>query len=480
MLLFSTILDTTERLTVDEFIRLVIAWNQDSVYANNVIPDIDWQGAHQARYGAEGRWLQFIEDESEGIIAARYEKTDENGVIWDSDYVFNSRTMKMAIRLDRSYTDESLLARPDFSTPHFITYLIEGGYLAEDGELPILRTPSTLSDDDLYWLAEVILGNKRYRLPIVYVSRTYDNELPVDTARMASRLKGVAHVFVEESVFQNKPLRERCDSQNEYHGAIGIYFPNPNIPHRKYLYRANGGFDEVLMEKVIRTVISYSNAQQVDTLYSWQGVRNAILNNHLKHQQEKHSNTERALKAEQAELFDDYVSEVADLELQLEELQAQIIELTNANESLRYENQGLRHKMDSFDAIPLLYMGSEYDLYPGEIKDLLLTILADAQKNFVKDSRRLHVVTDLLTHNQSTGTTKDNALAVKALFKNYNGMTAKLRQSLQAMGFDITEEGKHYKLTFCGDHRYQVIIAKTPSDNRAGKNDAAFIINKVF
>ena len=48
------------------------------------------------------------------------------------------------------------------------------------------------------------------------------------------------------------------------------------------------------------------------------------------------------------------------------------------------------------------------------------------------------------------------------------------------LGFEMTEEGKHYKLTYRGDPRYTVILGKTPSDNRSGSNTAAKINKKVF
>ena len=41
--------------------------------------------------------------------------------------------------------------------------------------------------------------------------------------------------------------------------------------------------------------------------------------------------------------------------------------------------------------------------------------------------------------------------------------------------FEITEAGKHYKITYRGDQRYMVTVGKTPSDNRSGSNNAAMI-----
>jgi hypothetical protein len=55
-----------------------------------------------------------------------------------------------------------------------------------------------------------------------------------------------------------------------------------------------------------------------------------------------------------------------------------------------------------------------------------------------------------------------------------------MRQELQSMGFEITEAGKHYKITLRGDPRYMVTIWKTPSDNRSGANNAALISKKML
>ena len=42
MLLFSTILNIDKLLTKDDFLNLVIEWNQKSPHDDNVIPDLIW------------------------------------------------------------------------------------------------------------------------------------------------------------------------------------------------------------------------------------------------------------------------------------------------------------------------------------------------------------------------------------------------------------------------------------------------------
>jgi hypothetical protein len=59
-------------------------------------------------------------------------------------------------------------------------------------------------------------------------------------------------------------------------------------------------------------------------------------------------------------------------------------------------------------------------------------------------------------------------------------MDAKTRNALGRLGFDLTDDGKHYKAVFQGDGRYTFSFSKTSSDHRTGKNLASDINNKLF
>ena len=85
----------------------------------------------------------------------------------------------------------------------------------------------------------------------------------------------------------NSPLRSKCDDKNEYYGAIGNYYTNQAVGHKKFLYRAYEGSDDVLMERVIHSVIQYSNSQMVETLYTWSGVNNALLRDRYSSQRDE-------------------------------------------------------------------------------------------------------------------------------------------------------------------------------------------------
>lgn len=489
-------------MTKDAFIKLVIEWNQGSPHANNVIEGVEWHGEHNIRYGNEKLWLEIVEYRNKNIIAVRYEKKEVDGAVWDTDYVMNFNSMKMAVRLDRSYIAEALTIDSKFSTPHFITLLIERGYIKDDRNLPVLRVPVMIDESNIEVLTDIINGKIRYRLPVVFVSKTYYDEDPVNVGKLAARLKGVAHVFVQQSNCTNPYLKRICAGKNEYYGAIGIYYPNPALCHRKYLYQSSIGIDNFLSEKVIRSVIQYSNSQMTDTLYTWQGVNNALLRDRLISQRKERLEAERAQKAaenEAMQILDSLDEEerrikkqaleearneadkiLESFEEDMQRLQRQVEDLAHSNEILQYENQGLKAKIDETESIPLLYMGNEFEFYPGEIKDLLLSVLEDALGNIQPKTRRSDVVRDIIRNNDYQRLSKKHAEEVKKLLKNYDGMSGRLRQSLEEHGFKVTEEGKHCKVTYYSDERYYTVFAKTPSDGRSGKNNAAVVIKMAF
>ena len=502
MLLFSTVLDINSSMKKDDFIQLVIEWNQGSPHPSNVIRGIEWHGERNVRFGDDKLWLDIEEYRNKNIIAVRYEKKEYDGSVWDTDYVMDFNSMKMSIRLDRSYTQEALSTDHKFSTPHFITLLIERGYLEDDCGLPVLRSPISIDGNNLNLISDIITGKKTYKLPVVYISRTYYDEDPVNVSALAGRLKGVAHVLSQRCNATNPRLRVMCNNQNEYHGAIGIYYPNPAIGHRRYMYRSSIGNDSYLLEKVVRAVIQFNNSQMIDTLYTWQGVNNALLRDKLASQREERLAAESARKRAEQEatrLLDTLDEEekrirkqalddahyetdkiLDSFEEDLARMQKQIEELTRTNEALQYENQGLKSKLDSTDSIPILHMGDEDEFYQGEIKDIILSVLSDSLTGINQKSRRMDVVKDIIGANDYKKQSVAKAEEVKRILRNYNGMTSRLRQDLIDLGFVITEDGKHYKITYYGDGRYHTVFAKTPSDDRSGKNNAQTVIRICF
>ena len=476
MILFLTTLDIGEFVTQEDFIKLVLEWNAGSRYEENIVKGIEWCGERTVRYGDSKLWLEFVEYAEREILAVRHEKITADGVVWDSDFVMNFGTHRLTIQLDRTYSEEALVMGAYFSTPHFITLLIEKGFLAKDRDLPVLRTPIAVTDVDLEMCKRAFTEDNGYRLPVVFVSRTAEDKFPLSITWLASRLKGAAHVLVEESAESCAEIRKFFKMGNEPFGAVRIYYPLGTVRHKKFRFRSATGNEDVRLEKVIRHVIQYGIAQRVERFCTWNGVNGAVLNNQLDHQiaVRKNAETEKLrAEAEKDEVYETFSED-------LQALQERVAELMKANEALQYENQGLRAKYASSDAVPLLYFGDEEEFYEGEIRDMVLGVLDEALAATEKATRKGNILEDVLENNVYQHLSDERKQKVKALFKGYKSLTGAMRQELMALGFEITEAGKHYKLTYGGDARYMVTMAKTPSDNRSGINNAALISKKML
>ena len=134
--------------------------------------------------------------------------------------------------------------------------------------------------------------------------------------------------------------------------------------------------------------------------------------------------------------------------------------------SLAFKLQGVAH---------VIYEGNE-----GEIREIILEILEDYSRNVQKDTRRDHIVTDLLENNNYGHIPAKRREQIKVALKGYKSLDGSLRGLLESIGFVITDDGKHYQWTYFGDHWYSVTIAKTSSDNRAELNMTSLIDNLML
>lgn len=149
MLLYATRLFTRETLTWEAFVELVLEWNRTSPYEENKIPELVWKGEENIRWGNERVWMQLASLPEQALAEVRYEKKDAQGTIWTTDYVADFRNRELVVQLDRTYTEEALRESLAFATPHFITMLMDKGYLAPDGNLPVQKGPVVIRKENL-------------------------------------------------------------------------------------------------------------------------------------------------------------------------------------------------------------------------------------------------------------------------------------------------------------------------------------------
>ena len=505
MLLFSTILPVKDTMTQDAFIQFVIDWNQGSPHEMNRIPNLVWNGERNTRFGNDKLWMQIEEYRNKNLIAVRYEKTEDDGVVWDTDYVMNFDERKISVRLDRSYLEEALIGDATFSTPAFIQLLIKQGYVEDDGNLPIDWKPIFVDETNVQIMADIINGDEKYKLPVVYISKTFASTDPVDVWGVAKRLKGVAHVLVQKDYWSGTELRRLTDSKNEYNGAVGIYFPNPAIGHLKYLSHDYPDSDKKMTEMIVQRVLQYSTSQRMDMLYTWPGVNNALLRDRYSSKREELNATQAAIRSAQyaARLqvlsaeqeiekmrlqaesdkvsIQEYEALVDSVDEELDNMREQIEVLTRQNEALTCEVQGLREKMASSTSKPILYLGGEDEIFTGEIKEFIIGALINELNNTEPHTRRADALGDLIRSNGGLqNLAKKRAETLKNILRGYRKLSSAQKRDLEALGFTITKDGGHYKLKYNNDGRYTAVLAATPSDHRSGENIASDIIRIMF
>ena len=114
-------------------------------------------------------------------------------------------------------------------------------------------------------------------------------------------------------------------------------------------------------------------------------------------------------------------------------------------------------------------------MYAGELLGVVGAAITDAVTRVTEDSRRQHILKSIVAANPPTGEAEAMRNRLKSLLRDFRSMEAKVRSALQDMGFEISEEGKHYKIVFQGDERYTFTMPKSGSDHRGGLNLAGDI-----
>lgn len=203
------------------------------------------------------------------------------------------------------------------------------------------------------------------------------------------------------------------------------------------------------------------------------------LNNQVEALQDKQDKLQKINEErEQAltKLYDDIEIEIED---KIKEYKEEIKELKNINNQLsrdrKYKINNKYSEQDNY----IKLKASEPDLYPKEKVEILLDILSSSINNVYQDSRRQHIIIDIINNNSSVYREEFKA-EVQKLFRDYKSMNSRMKQALEHMGFEVISDNKNYKIVFHQDSRYIVCFAKTPSDWRAGRNIARDICNLIL
>lgn len=466
MITYSTQFPVKESFDKKTFVEFVIKWNQGSKY--NKFENIEWdRESYSVQWEETGKKLIIDELAHKGVVASRLIRQDEHG-LWKTDFILNYLQKYITIRVALETTDYTTDFYPTYYPPFFVKQIIYWEYSGIDATIPVGHDAYVL-DKYKDSIDNIVKGDTVFALPVVLISKKEYGELPVDVSDLAFKLQGVAHVIYEGDDVSLDLYSKQLDCEGSKGAAI-ILYPNKNMKRRVInLSGVSNENPEQIMTRIINFIYEYSNQVMRIDIDTWEGIQNEKLH----FQNGALLSNRKILEKENEELYEIFEEQLSRTEAANQDLNKEIQRLT-------VENQALRMRLASKVQQPLIYMGDEVNFYEGEIREIILEILEEYLRNLKKDTRREHIVTDLLENNTYEHIPAKRREQIKTALKGYKSLGRSLRSLLESLGFVITDDGKHYKWTYFGDHRYSATMPKTSSDNRAGMNMASLIDNLML
>lgn len=464
-------------LDKNAFVALVRTFFQQQ-YLSPAMPD--WDGVQsELDYKGPGCEMHVCLFDKMQSIGCRISSFSEDGQIQSTEIVYNYVEQKMAVRFDVKSTDESSAINFFYSVPSFVKYLEDQNLLSDDNGLEVTSSALDLKTGDGIIASEIILQKKLFSLPVVYTSCSLNGGWAMNVKDCAQKLLGMAHVFKEENSQLSLYLKEKTSGRNPFRGAVGIYFPNPEFRAPVRFVPSSGNTD-ILLERVVSCVRGYMNRLDMGRKYSYSAL---VADKRLEDAAEDRRLRIAAVqqKNQSGEELEALYSE---FDQQFSEYEKRISELENKNTALEAELAGYRQKFRVSDGNKnLLVYGDEKELYPLEIKDIILDCLLYYRKNLVKaGSRRETVLNSVLDANGPCDAQTVKRQTIKQILRSGKAnIAASLKKELEDFGFEFAPDtGNHFKLRYYGDGRYTVILSKTPSDGRSSENCASEIITNML
>jgi len=467
MLSFATEIPVAEDKSSETFLQAVRDWITGSPHTRFTAADVSAIGSvgqWSASKGNETLYSLRATRDRVDSAAVRYKRTDD-GLEWTTTVTFTrtDRDAWVAIRVFCESTHPATRL-PPAKKPVLVRTLLQTLGGGKDGELVVDTSAHALANTEIDKAARIIVGKAGCRLPIVYVSATFHGGHVLDTNRLASDLAGMAHVVVEPNRPFSLRLKLDANSENVYGGSVGIYWPDGGGRRSFFIgkgYETAGDLAKAIFEEVR---IALTNRRPLERC-TWASTQEMVSRQ-----------TFEQLKATGSDQVDKYI-EAFDKELSSkEELLADAErEIGRLKAELRIYESRLPSSSGT-----MLKTGNEQDLYPNEIAAVVVDAIKDYRSRVPADSRRSHILEALLAANSFDSESAAFRERLKELLRGFTSLDQKTRRGLEDLGFVISEDGKHHKITFQGDDRYTFTLPKSGSDHRGGLNAAADIGRLLF
>ena len=392
----------------------------------------------------------------------QYDLPDNHGRTWRTEAIIARRESKLIFSL------KVLCIKGDFSAqvatprrPVLLKQILEHAIGGFDGKLTVSDSPHFISDNEVDKARDAILGRLNSFLPVVYVSSLSSNELPLNAEKLAFELGGLAHVFVEPDRSFSFVMKDETEDRNPYGGAVGIALPGKPIQVRVLPIEGPDALLQRVVSLVKETFVgrtSRHNAEWTDLVQAaYKNAREKIIQNSGEY------------------------SGSAELDLWIENFEGELREKDQTISDLRSENARLTSRLAGISAesnisqILTQLRGEVGELYEGELLDRLRNAIASSSNAGFAVSDRDRAVMDALLKFLDVSAYSARLIDALKSGSDNDRTDSVFSEVLSALGFSRSEQGSHIKYQapegLTGIEN--IIIAKTPSDYKAGENSVS-------
>ena len=359
-----------------------------------------------------------------------------------------SKTVYFHIDCSRDATrfDEVPAIRTDV-----IRYFVNSGYLKQP-DVEITQNPITATDELEAWVASAAREEYMGDMPIVLVTQFFGSMgYAVDEYDLARKLAGIAYIVTCDNE-HTRGIKAKAGRTTPFNGTVAIY----TSKGKPKIYRQEDVYYGTTLNKQIFSDIQRIVTAKVDAdAPTWKSLHHEIL---------------KAEAEEKRILLDKAFDENVSLEEQVKRLKSKVSEISEENRVLRSKNETLELALQNGSSSGLLIKAPIEEFYEGEQYDLIVRTMNESLLKRNHEYRDFEILQQLAVVNKEKGLGREIFKVVKKVLSDGHTPRESDLARLRSVGFEIVSQSNHYKLKFRGSEKYWFSLAKTPSDDRAGKN----------
>lgn len=467
MLTFKTQFPINNDKNIDDVIeagRVWLAKSPHSSLAKSMPEKLDFDD--EKMLSSINESIQFSILKNDYTLGAfRHENLDSNGVRWVTEVSCSKEKDNFWISVQLSVDSELPVERVEQGKrPHILKVIMRDIGGGVDGKLRVLDAPHYLDEGDINLAANLITGNAGCGMPIIYVSANNENKPHIDPIQLSQWLSGMAHIVVEPTRSFSFDLMDEVYNENAYGGAVAIYWPDGI---GKWLFLPNGMYSDPrdMQSAIAKKIRSSLLSQRTKNECRWGFV-----------QEQKSREKLKALMASGSKEVDDYIK-LFDLEIKSKNNEIQTLE-SEVNR-LKYSKKTINESSSDIKS-SIVINSSACDIYQTERVGIILEALELYKESCDTHCRKQLIISDILDLNNYSDEKEALLKELKEILRNYTSMNSNIKKSFEKMGFDVAEDGKHYKLIFRNETRLPFILSKTGSDHRGGLNSFSDLRKLLF